>query len=359
MKKSYTAGLFNDLSRFIYGKSSFEYAVAEAKKKKTQYLSCLIIHSDPHLQWAEQLENELTQTFPSLIDGISLSCKKLLINGDFCDVTDQVGQELDLSNTAPVQPYSFIITVGEWESQIIHRVREFADITIPQLHCMPSIPVSSGAPLVSLRNKYTITGVYSHPTSPQEYIWALTGIVPQLKTVCIVFDDNDDGTDDDFFLKNRQRNELRSVFRDAGIKVLSHYWSLQQPRLIELEMEARCADAILLPNSPTTHANMAEIRRIGARNKIMLCSAELDSVISGASIGAGIIGAGFAAPLMSLMVDIVLANEIASAEPIKIPQQSGLRYNLAALEEQGVKVSEQLRALLRMKSVFDKDITEY
>ncbi len=348
-----------ELEHYRYGKSSFDYALEQSRKKRGHTLSCLVIHSEPHAPWAIQLSDELMQTFPTLIDGITLNCTKLLISGNQAEVKDQLAQELNFDPHFNVQAYSFIITVGEWESQTVHRIREEAEITIPQLHCMPGVPVSTEPPLNSVRNKCPITGVYSHPTSSQEYIWALKAIAPHLKSVCIVFDDNDNDDEEDFFAKHKQRRELKDAFKKAGLQAIAHYWSLKDARLIDLEVTARSVDAILLPNSPTTHVNIQAIKNIGARNKVILCSAELDSVISGASIGAGIIGAGFAAPLMSLMIDIILSNEIAAATPIKIPQQSGLRYNLTAMTEQGVQLSQEQLMLLRMKSITDKDITEY
>jgi len=348
-----------ELKNYAYGKSSFDYALEQSKKKRTHNLSCLVIHSEPHAPWAHQLANELRQTFPTLIDGISLNCTTLAISGTQAEVKEQLAEELNFDTHYDLQAYSFIVTVGEWESHVVHAIREASGLNVPQLHCMPGVPVSTTPPLNSIRNKCAITGVYSHPTSPQEYIWALKAIAPHLKSVCIVFDDNENDDEDDFIAKHKHRKELRDAFKKAGLQVISHYWSLREPALIDLEVSARATDAVLLPNSPTTHANIQAIKEIGARNKVMLCSAELDSVISGASIGAGIIGAGFAAPLMSLMIDIILSNEISAAEPIKIPQQSGLRYNLTAMAEQGVRLSEEQLALLRMKSITDKDITEY
>ncbi len=359
MNKKHLKETLQSFSQFLYGKSSFHYALEQSNKKRVHTFNCLVVHTEPHTGWANELIRELIQTFPTLMTGIELLCTRKLISGSYPDVKEQLQQELDLSNLTGAHPYSFIITVGAWESQIIHRIREHSRITIPQLHCMPSVPASSEPPLNSIRNQYPITGVYSHPTSPDEYVSGLSGIAPHIKTVCIVFDDSDSDDEEEFLIKHKQRRDLKNAFKTADIKTVSHYWSFNQPRLIELEIEARSVDAILLPDSPTTHANMPEIRQIAARNKVILCSSELDSVVKGASLGAGIVRSGFAAPLMSLMVDIILANEIATVAPIKIPQQSGLRYNFDAMAEQGVEISPKLSSVLRMKSIFDKDITEY
>jgi len=359
MNKKHVKYALTNFANFLYGKSSFDYALEQSTKKRTHSFNCLIVHTDPNTSWAQDIKRELIQTFPSIMSGVELMCKTKLITGGYADVKDQLHEELDLSDITGSTPYSFIITVGTWESELILRIREHSHITIPQIHCTPSAPLNSEPPFSSVRNKCAITGVYSHPTSPDEYVSGLLGIAPHVKTVCIVFDDNDNDDENEFIIKHNQRRELKNAFKAANIQTISHYWSFNQPRLIELEVETRVIDAMLLPDSPTTHANITEIRQIASRNKVIVCSSELDSVIKGASIGAGIVRSGFAAPLMSLMVDIILANEIASVAPIKIPQQSGLRYNFEAMKEQGITISPQLSSVLRMKSVFDKDITEY
>ncbi|MDQ5890828.1 MAG: hypothetical protein QG604_702 [Candidatus Dependentiae bacterium] len=350
--------LLEELEQFRADKSSFDYVMHRALAERSLDVRVLILHSSPHERWAGRLEMHMKQAFPDLFPGINVTFEKKMIYGTRLEVEEQICDDLDLNRCLDMNEYSFIITTGEWESNMIHTIREMAGCTVPQLYCIPNVPVSLELPLTTRRRNCPLSGVFSKPTNPTEYLHAARALLPDVAKVCFLIEDEDDLCDDDVAYSMEHR-ALQQCFNEAGIKVIKHYWTADDPRLIELEKCAQEAEVFMLFNQPSAHAHIKSVRAICKKYEVILCSSELDSVLDGAAIGAGVTGASFSPPLLSLMADVILLRNIYLSAPIRIPQQFGLHYNFDAMREQGLKISDELSALLRMRSVFDKDITEY
>ncbi len=131
-----------DLKKFAFRENLEEAVTEEISLRLSPELRILIVHAESNESWARRIEMDLDQSLPHVLDGVRYSCARVEISGNFAEVEEQLLNHLDLDYHLDAAHYPFIVTTGEWESDMVNTVREVSGIKVPQLFCMQNVPKS-------------------------------------------------------------------------------------------------------------------------------------------------------------------------------------------------------------------------
>lgn len=347
-----------DLKKFALRENLEEAVTEEISLRLSPELRILIVHAESNESWATRIEMDLDQSLPHVLDGVRYSCARVEISGNFAEIEEQLLNHLDLDYHLDAAHYPFIVTTGEWESDIVNTVREVSGIKVPQLFCMQNVPKSVQTPIATRRTNNSLSGVFTRPTDPKEFLHLIRGALPYTETVCLLIGERDEyGQNGEKYTE--EQAAVANCFRRAGSKVLFHYWSESDPRTVELQKKADQSNVFILFSEPASTINMPVLRGIAREYQVLIAASDLDAVLEGAAIGAGVSGAAFSAPLMSLILDVVLCRRNRLSPPICIPQQPVMRYCYRNMREQGLELTDEQYAMLRARTIEGSDDTKY
>jgi len=348
-----------DLKRFAVGKpTEREDADDQVGSCFAPHMRVLIVHSPLNIRWAERIEMDLAQALPGVLEGVRFSSQLFEIAGHFAEVEEQLQSYLMFDRDLRTAEYPFIITTGEWESEMVNTVREVCGITIPQIFCIQNVPKAVESPITTRRITNSLSGVFTRPTNPKEFQYAIRGTMPHIRTVCLLIGERDEYGENGEKCTAEQA-AVAECFRRSGTRVLVHYWTEQDVRLVELEKRAQQADLFFLFTEPATTANIDVLYRIAVENRVLIAASDLDAVLDGAAIGGGVSGAAFSPMIMDLLLDVVLCRRNRFSAPICIPQQPGLHYSYENMMAQGLELDDEQYALLRMRAIGGPDDVVY
>jgi len=308
----------------------------------------LIVASTDTLEWASAMRTHFMQEFGSLYHHTELEIETIVIHGGLGEM-----QSTLLKNASIAGPnkkrFSFVLTPGYTESMIFNEVRSALGLSIKQIYCVQG---SLTAPFRILSDG--IAGVHNAPMHPKEYLDSLRGLVPTLRTVCIAYTPYVDQRDENYMIQ-RQRTALQAIFAGEGIEIINHLWNDRDMGQADLGAALQEADALITLDEAAMVKHRSAVIALCNKYKKPLCASELDSVFAGAALGCGVTRDAFAKPMLSVLHDMMFPQR-RLVSSIEIPMQVGMRYNLRAIAAQGIVVSDEVAALMRMKSVYDLDI---
>lgn len=330
-------------------------------KSHPKSIHFILAHSKEHRILALNIEKQLLHSVESIFPNIKLSADYLLIT--------ETAKELSKSLIHYRESYSvykadvtFIVTPGWNESQMISLANANGILPFPQLFCVSGMPgqllYDAG---ISGRAFKSLGGVYSTPCSAKTYVSSVLGFKPETKRVCIAYEKT---SECEAFQKHihTQVMDITTAFAHKGIEVVEHHWTSQDADIHNLRNILFSVDSIIILNEPAAEVHRERLVRLCNAHKKFICASELDSVYAGAALGGGIPGAAFGIPLAGLVARYILSESKNESkvgwETHQIPEQSGMRYNDWAFGMQGVELSEEKTALIKMKSAFDDHCVE-
>lgn len=304
----------------------------------------LLIVSDENRRVAVNVKRKFAMEFEAVYHGSQIDIDTIVLKGD-----DIVMQSALLSNPAITGidrgRYSFIITPGYTEAEVVHDVVRALNLKLAQLFCVPG-----GMEGVFLNPRPGLAGVYNTPMPAAEYADGLRGVCPDIKKVCIAYSPSDQLQQHKSL--DGQYRRLKKMLTDLGIEVVTHLWDFKNAYERELKNQLKSCQVIITLDEPAVGQHRKLVKRLCEETETLFCSSELTSVLEGAGIGAGVTEDTYLYPMVPLLHELLNAgNEVVPS--FQIPAQDGMRYNLDAMERQGVKLTALLRALLRMKAADD------
>lgn len=311
----------------------------------------VIIHTEATAVWAEHIEREILSHDSSVFPQGSFTISRYEVSENkFTAYNDLMDHPTLFSHT---RKPSFIVTPGYWETALVDSAFSTTRYKVPHFYCLQG-PLDH----VNLRShessqQRTISGVSQLPMPAHEYIAALQGLIPSIKRICIVRE-----SDRDNALVAQRIEEMRAICEHESIEVIEHIWDVDDMRegvlASKLDMQL---DAVVVLEGSAIDFHRHKIIALCNAKKVLLCASELDTVIAGAGLGAGLTNASYAIPLTRMItVHFLLHYAKILPEPYVIPQQPGMRYNMKAIDNQGVILTPQQSAMVRMQSVFDLDV---
>jgi hypothetical protein len=343
--------------------SNAKYA-QEVKKllDSIKSVHCIFIHSKEHSQWAKGAAFQWNDTLTTLAPDVTISSSDVLVTGTDEEILKTLTDFHDFYQSEEADR-TFIVTPGWWESKAVLRANKYGVLPYKQLFCLSGVP----SPLLSAvigqpQEEYLLGGVYNMLMPSEHYINSIMGVRPDTKKVCILYDPE---TADTVLRMNMavQILELKAVFAEKNIEVVLHHWNSVNIYVQELRKATLDVDSIITLHEPAAAVHHKQLIELCNEWDIFVCASELDSVAGGAAIGGGVYGATFGIPLAQLMFEYLF-------EPVqklehsmgwrlhRIPQQSAMRFNESAFEDQGLLLTEDRLELLRMKSAFDSNCVE-
>lgn len=308
----------------------------------------LVIASPDTFDWSLRVQHDFAIEFASLYQNSQLELETIYIKGGPGQMQSMLLNHPKITG-AIRERFSFVLTPGYTETTIFNEVRSALHLSIKQLYCVQG---SLTAPFRVLRDG--IAGVHNAPMDPYEYVLSLKGLIPFLKTVCIAYMPFSENPDEHYMIQ-QQRKALRAAFIRHDINVLEHPWSEIDLYANDLKQLLNQSDALITIDEHAMQVHRASVIDICNELGKPLCASELDSVFAGAALGCGITREAFAKPMLSVLHDMMFPQRrlVSSSE---IGAQVGMRYNLNAMRTQGIVISDETAALMRMKSIYDLDI---
>lgn len=308
----------------------------------------LVVASLDTADWAVRVRNHFMMEFSSLYHKTNLEMETIIVHGGIGEMQSALLKHSSIAGPHKKR-FSFVITPGYAESMMFNEVRSALGLTVKQLYCVQG---ALTAPFRVLRDG--IAGVHNMPMHAQEYLDGLRGLLPSLKSVCIASSPFVEQQDENDSIQ-RQRKAIKELFNASGIEVVEHLWDDNSYYPSELALKLQAVDALITLDEPAMYNHRIGVINLCNEFKKPLCASELDSVFGGAALGCGVTRDAFAKPLLSVLHDMMFPQK-RLVSSIEIPMQVGMRYNLHAIARQGIVLSAETAALMRMKSIYDLDI---
>jgi len=308
----------------------------------------LVVASLDTADWAVRVRNHFMMEFSSLYHKTNLEIETIIVQGGIGEMQSALLKHSSIAGRHKKR-FSFVITPGYAESMMFNEVRSALGLTLKQLYCVQG---AMTAPFRVLRDG--IAGVHNVPMHPQEYLDSLRALIPNLKKVCIAASPYVEQEDENDAIQ-RQRKALSEIFTKNNIEVVEHLWDEHSYYPRDLALKVAASDVLITLDENAMYNHRSGVIDLCNQLKKPLCASELDSVFAGAALGCGITRDAFAKPLLSVLHDMMFPQQ-RLVSSVEIPMQVGMRYNLNAIALQGIVVSEEAAALMRMKSIYDLDI---
>lgn len=242
-----------------------------------------------------------------------------------------------------------VITMGWWHTSEVALWRHVLNLSFTHLYCLPGSPAE-------LTERYAqMTGVYSEPASSLSLVHAIRAMMPgRVHRACVVYDASEQSPWQKDFMQ-QQFDEIAGHLRAANVFVDAHHWSHASHNLAALEDRIEGIDVIITLRDPAVSVHHEALVQLSERYRIPLCASELDSVAAGAAFGFGNAASYYSASLVSLMLSDMCKEKAENVVPaVQISERPLLRFNQCALDAQGIRLKEEMRTLLDMKSIFDE-----
>lgn len=314
------------------------------------HVNGLIIETEGNREWTQAINARLTAELSTYFPGTHFELLTLTVSGDETDMYNALASHPALTG-ADRERFSFVITPGYAALRMVHEIRDEYGLDIVQLYC-----VEDAFAFRFVQQDYGFSGVYNTPMSGDEYADVLRAFVPNIKRACIVYTPRRN-TGSRYNIVEEQRRRITSaLFRD-GIEVEEHFWSYYEMHEGTLLEKMRMADVVITLDEPAVYRHCQALAKLCDTEKRIFCASELDSLFKGAALGGGITKDAYIGLMALVLEELLLTDGIVNAR--RIPMQIGMRYNEHALQRQGVKLSRPLLALLRIKSMLDRDCIRY
>lgn len=250
------------------------------------------------------------------------------------------------------ETFRFMVTLGHWETQVVSGVRSLADQPLAHYYCVSGVYHEPKSEAFCATGR---VGIEALQASPREYVDGVMAVRPSTRQVCLLFDHKTPSTPFNEFVIARSR-EFRAEFARYGVITHEQHWNPGE-FIGGLSMVVDDVDVVIALEGPAIHVHRKSLVAACRERGVMLCVTELDSVLFGAGLGSGLPVVAYVPPLVSDLTSVLLGAQ--KDRRILIPAQEGLRYNLKALECQGVMLTDEQRALLKMRSIYSCDDIEY
>lgn len=347
MPENVASSLFNNLldSATSYAATKILRTIHPFFQKKVYGL--VMASPDTH-DWAHRLRHHFMMEFNSLYPCAELELETVFVAGGPGEMQAAlINHPLLKGNDA--ERFSFALTPGYTESMLFDEARFMLNVSLPQIYCVPG---SLTAPFSKVREG--IAGVHNAMMHPQEYVDALKALVPDLKRIAIAYTAYVDHKDEQDMVQ-RQAKLISQAFVRAGVQVEKHLWDDKNMAEDDLKRLLMCVDALITVDDIAMQKHRSKVIELCNAYRKPLCSSELDSVFAGAALGCGITRDAFAKPMLRVLHHMMFPRRRMVAS-VEIPMQNGMRYNLNGVITQGIILSDEDAALLRMKSIYDLDI---
>jgi len=304
----------------------------------------ILLMSEENRRMATTISQKFSMEFESVYRGSQVDLETILLQGD-----DIIMQSALLSHPSITGigrgRYSFIITPGYTEAEIAHEVIRALGLRLVQLFCVPGAMEGQ-----FLNPRPGLSGVYNTPMPAIEYADGLRSIRDDIKKVCIAYAPADQWQQQKAV--EGQYLRVKKMLMSLGIEVVTHLWDFKNAYGRELRMQLKDCQVFITIDEPAVGKHRKLVKEVCEETRTLFCSSELTSVLEGAGVGMGITEDTYLYPMIPLLHDLLtMKNEVVPS--FQIPAQEGIRYNLNALERQGVKLTALVRALLRMKAADD------
>jgi hypothetical protein len=309
----------------------------------------LVVHSKETRLWALALASQFKTDFNWLYPDSSITIETVELSENNEHIQNALLQCPNFWDKKKAR-FSFALTPGYQESLTLSDLRHRSPTAIPQLYCVPGT-----LPLSGVYDDNLLAGVHNTPMAAQEYIHALQGLIPALRTICLAYTPHPTTHIAHAYYKN-QLNTFEKACMQAHVQLIKHTWDHASIYPQELTELLHKSDALITLDESAMHKHGAEVIKLCNALKKPLCASELNSVYAGAALGCGITAATFSKPLLRSLTDILLDNHTHKDRFRTIPMQNGMRYNMNGMINQGIAIDNKLQALITMKSVFDTDV---
>jgi hypothetical protein len=326
----------------------------------------IIAHTAPHARWADDIETQLRNFVLDVFPSVKVTIAHLLIKESAEEIKQDIQKYHD-SYTPAQADETYIISIGWHESQAMSALCSDTILPYTQLFCLPSGPTEKVLQTMVSHRSHLAGGVYSTPLTPTRYVNSILGFNNKTKKICIAYDPAPSSEE----LKDHILQQVAGIEAACALKkiqVIHHHWNPLDGKMQKLRNRLYSgADSVIILNEPAALVHRKKLILLCNVLGKLVCASELDSVIEGAALGGGVNGGAFAGPLASLICENILDNNrlIKSRAPrvkpwmlLQIPEQSGMRFNENAFKSQGVKLTPEQEALLKMKSAFDLSCNE-
>jgi hypothetical protein len=336
--------------------------VAVTPKTIQNKLHFIMAHSSAHSRWADDIKAQVRNSILDIFPALKITTESLSIDGSAQEIQANLKSYNEKYSKAPADE-TYIVTLGWHESQMVSTLNSKELLPYPQLFCLPSAPGELLCEAGQNGQSQLLGGVYSTPLAPSKYINSILSFNAATKSICIAYDP----TPSSSALRKhilQQVEGLESACALKEIRVIHHHWSPQDAHMQKLRNRLYSgADSVIILNEPAAMVHRKKLVTLCNVLGKFICASELDSVLEGAALGGGVTGAAFGIPLANLVCEKILNNSDLTQTPSwaieEIPEQSGMRCNEGAFNTQGINLSDEQKALLTMKSVFDPSCTEF
>jgi hypothetical protein len=308
----------------------------------------LFVSSKAHASWTRDIAKHLTQELQVALPDTDISVEIKMLNADSAESASALKKTCKNYSTAERVngEFSYIITPGWLESVAVRDMRVSLGVETKQLFCIAGDPEQLGFAVAS-RN---CAGVYTPAVTAKAHLQAIKTFRPHVRRLCVMYDERSSSERLHEYKKNLL-NDFKAVCRAEGTQLLVHSWNPDDMNEGALHETLAKSTAVVLLQEEAAYAHRESIAELCDQYGVLLSASDLDSVVHGAAIGHGSTAANYATPLCSIIVTDIATDECKGL--FAIEQPSGPRFNSAALERQGAQLSDQVKDLLAMRSIYD------
>jgi hypothetical protein len=307
-----------------------------------------IIHGEWAKDATERIRTQCMREWDHLHPTFPAQFKSISIPQSYNSAEEKILAETR-NHIAPKTLIAFI-TFGEWENTLVSAIQ--ANHANKYLHMACTANNDRTRILQSKRFDIVTT-----PVKAEDFVAGLLGVLPDAKQVALLTDVTSDPAFDEF-IQNR-RAEFVTALNNKNVQTHIVPWSVNNIHINATEFLEE-SDAVIVLEGPSIEVHRSWIISACNKAKTLLCCTELDSVIKGAGLGAGITLEAYTAPIVRRITDRIFAiNDEDNRYTFTIREQEGMRYNMNALDTQGISLTDEQRASLLMRSVFSRDCIEY
>lgn len=264
------------------------------------------------------------------------------------------GKLLTAMNTVVERGADAVLSVGTWCTKEVRDYLESTRTDIPQVFCAAIDPVGIGIVDSYERPGRNVSGVAMTLFDYASQMSSLRAICPALSQLVIVHGSYDDDAAMSGVIA-RQMVLLREACAAHGIKVcvcaVSGESDLEEKLSAilsggQVQFVCTFSDFAIL-------SSMELVIELCKKYKVPLCSAELASVYRGAAVGFGEHPSVFGRYGALFVADVLSERRLLINTPVlTVPRSSVMRFNLEALQSQGVVLDARTRDLLTMCTIF-------
>jgi len=313
-------------------------------------LSGLIIETEGNSDWTQAITTRLRPELETYMPGIEIDFLTITVSGDETDMYSALVSHPALTG-GDKERFSFVITPGYTALRMVHEIREEFGLDIVQLYC-----VEDAFNFRFVQQDHGFSGVYNTPMAGGEYADALRAFIPDIKRACMVSTPRR-LVDGRHAIIEEQRKRITHALCTDGIEVENHFWTYHEIHEGTLLEKLRDADVLITLDEPAVYRHCRALAQLCDSEQRIFCASELDSLFKGAALGGGVTKDAYIGLMAIVLHELLITSGIVNARCI--PLQIGMRYNMRALERQGVQLTRTLKALLRLKSMHDRDCIRY